>query len=253
MIGAFKRLFGRQQPSDGSSAALIALAGAGRAFDDGTIVALKAVDVAILGPSGSGKSSIVNLLSGIDRPTEGRILWHGAPVAARRAWARLRREEIGIVFQEFHLLPTLTAHENVEMALMGRGIPSNARRTRAAAALERVGLAHRTTHLPHALSGGERQRVAIARAIVNAPRLLLADEPTGNLDSVNTQAVADLLFTLQREAGMTLVLVTHDEQLASRCRRCVHIRDGAVVDDRIIAEATAAIARGGSTVTEAAE
>jgi len=280
MIGAFKRLFGSRTPNDPARPAMIALAGASRHFDDGAIVALKAVDltidsgdcVAILGPSGSGKSSIVNLLSGIDRPTGGEILWNGAPVESRRAWARLRREEIGIVFQEFHLLPTLTARENVEMALLGHGIPAAERRTRAAAALDRVGLAHRTTHLPHALSGGERQRVAIARAIVNAPRLLLADEPTGNLDSANTLAVADLLFTLQRETGMTLVLVTHDEKLAARCRRCVRIRDGAVVDDRVnpdaeargaapaqtkteppIAEATAAIARGGSTVTEAAE
>ena len=254
MIGAFTQRFGPQAPSEGPAPALIALAGAGRAFDDGAIVALKSVDlaiaagdcVAILGPSGSGKSSIVNLMSGIDRPTEGRILWNGAPVESRRTWARLRREEIGIVFQEFHLLPTLTARENVEMALMGRGIPAAEQHTRAATALERVGLAHRTTHLPHALSGGERQRVAIARAIVNAPRLLLADEPTGNLDSANAQVVADLLFTLQRETGMTLVLVTHDDQLASRCRRCVRIRDGAVVDDRLHAAT-------GSSVTEAAE
>ena len=245
MIGVLKRLFGRDAPSEAAQPALIALAGVSRAFDDGAIVALKSVDltitagdcVAILGPSGSGKSSIVNLLSGIDWPTDGRVLWNGAPVESRRAWARLRREEIGIVFQEFHLLPTLTAHENVEMALIGRGIAAAERRTRAAGALERVGLAHRATHLPHALSGGERQRVAIARAIVNAPRLLLADEPTGNLDSANAQTVADLLFTLQRETGMTLVLVTHDDQLASRCRRRVRVRDGAVVDDRVLAEA----------------
>jgi putative ABC transport system ATP-binding protein len=274
MIDALKQRFGRQQPSDPPARTLIALSGVSRSFDDGAIVALKSVDlaidagecVAILGPSGSGKSSIVNLLSGIDRPSGGSILWNGKPVASRRAWARLRRLEIGIVFQEFNLLPTLTAIENVEMALMGRGIPAEERRTRAEAALGRVGLAHRLTHLPHALSGGERQRVAIARAIVNAPRLLLADEPTGNLDSANSAIVSDLLFNLQRDTGTTLVFVTHDEHLAARCRRCVRMRDGAVADDRVVAavappiaetepatEAMAAVAPTGPAVTEAAE
>jgi putative ABC transport system ATP-binding protein len=277
MIGALRRRFGRHEPGEETPAALIALAGVSRSFDEGAIVALAAVDlaieagecVAILGPSGSGKSSIVNLMSGIDLPNSGRVLWNGRPVASRRAWARLRRKDIGIVFQEFHLLPTLTARENVEMALMGHGIPADARRERADAALARVGLTHRSKHLPHALSGGERQRVAIARAIVNAPRLLLADEPTGNLDSANTEAVADLLFTLQRDTGMTLVLVTHDEHLAARCRRCVRIRDGVVADDRVLAativppiaetepavadaEATTAIARTVPPLQEAA-
>ncbi|HEY2137509.1 MAG TPA: ABC transporter ATP-binding protein [Xanthobacteraceae bacterium] len=238
MIDAFKS---RESSPDVPAPPLVALERVSRAFDDGAIVALKSVDlaipagdcVAILGPSGSGKSSIVNLLSGIDQPTSGRILWNGVPVASRRAWARLRRSGIGIVFQEFNLSPTLTAAENVEMALLARGVAAEERRARVQAALERVGLGHRTRHVPHALSGGERQRVAIARAIVNAPRVLLADEPTGNLDSASTAVVADLLFNLQRDTGMTLVLVTHDEGLAARCNRCIRIRDGEVAEDRI--------------------
>jgi predicted ABC-type transport system involved in lysophospholipase L1 biosynthesis ATPase subunit len=219
---------------------LIRLQGVERLYDEGTIVALKKVNLviatgeclAILGPSGSGKSSLLNILSGIDTPTSGEIFWNDLPSRSRKEWAALRGSEIGIVFQDFNLLPTLTAIENVEMALLGRGIPASSRRARAIKAIERVGLLARLDHLPHAMSGGERQRVAIARSIVNSPSLLLADEPTGNLDSVNASQIIDLLLGLQEDTGMTLVLITHDENLAARCSRRIKMKDGVIVADR---------------------
>jgi putative ABC transport system ATP-binding protein len=227
---------------------LVQLQSVSRSFDGGAVVALDNIDLtipsgeclAILGPSGSGKSSIVNMLAGIDTPTTGQVFWNEQPVTSRRDWTRLRGGEIGIVFQEFNLLPTLTALENVEMALLGHGHSSAERRSRATATLEQVGLAHRLHHLPQALSGGERQRVAIARSIVNAPKLLLADEPTGNLDSVYASLVADLLIGLQESTGMTLVLVTHDERLAGRCHRTIRIRDGRLVAEPLQAATTIA-------------
>ena len=219
--------------------ALLALEGVHRAFDRGRIVALDGVDlaiapgerVALTGRSGSGKSCLLNVAGGLDRPDAGRVLWQGREVAARRDWAALRARAIGIVFQEFHLLPTLSAAQNVELALMGAGLPDAAQRRRAAEALERVGLAARGAHLPAELSGGERQRVAIARALVRRPALLLADEPTGNLDSANAAQVAALLFALQEEAGMALLLVTHDAALAARCPRRVVLSDGRIATD----------------------
>jgi putative ABC transport system ATP-binding protein len=216
--------------------ALIALDDVGQEFDGGRVVALRHASlaiqpgesVAIVGPSGSGKSTIVHVLCGIRRPTSGRVLWQGEQVASTQAWTALRRAQIGIVFQDFNLFPTLTAAENVEMALFGSGLAAPERRRRVAAALAAVGLTDRALHLPHELSGGERQRVAIARSVVNRPVLILADEPTGNLDSVNAKAIMDLLFELQRERQVTLVVVTHEPQHAMRCGRQIEIRDGRI-------------------------
>jgi len=218
---------------------LIRLEGVGRTFDSGVVVALRNIDLSVLpgeliaavGHSGSGKSSLVNIMGGCDLPNTGRVYWKGNLLRRFSDWKRLRGIEIGIVFQDFLLLPTLTAVENVEMAMIGQGIPERERIARATALLEEVGLGARLNHLPHAMSGGERQRVAIARSIANEPTLLLADEPTGNLDSSSAATVIDLLFDLQRKRGMSLVLVTHDEALAARCERRILLHDGQIVED----------------------
>jgi putative ABC transport system ATP-binding protein len=183
--------------------------------------------VGIIGPSGSGKTSLLMVLAGLERGTSGSILLAGHAVTAMNedALARLRRETVGIVFQAFHLIPTMTALENVSVPLELAGIRDAA--TRAARALDAVGLAHRLSHLPGQLSGGEQQRVALARAFAPRPRLLLADEPTGNLDQVTGETV---MFRLRAETGTTLMLITHDPHLAARCTRRVHLADGRVVE-----------------------
>lgn len=218
---------------------LLRLEGVHRWFDRGRIVALADVDIAfradestaLVGSSGCGKSCLLNVAAGLDRPDRGAVYWKGRKVTSRAQWARLRRTEIGIVFQEFHLIPTLTARQNVELARMGMEQNGRESAARADEILDRVGLAARRLSLPAELSGGERQRVAIARALIREPQVLLADEPTGNLDSANTEAVAALLFELQRERRMCLVLVTHDPSLAARCGRVVRMSDGRIVGD----------------------
>ena len=191
--------------------------------------------ISVVGPSGSGKTSLMMVIAGLERQTGGRIEIAGTDFTAlgEDALARLRRERIGIVFQNFHLVPTMTALENVavpiELARAGDAF------ARAAQALGRVGLDHRLSHYPGQLSGGEQQRVAIARAFVTGPSLLLADEPTGNLDGETGEAVIGLLFELAAQAGSTLLLVTHNPALAARCGRGLVLADGRIVADRATA------------------
>lgn len=186
--------------------------------------------VALMGPSGSGKSTLLNCLSGIERWEAGSILIDGFDLtrADRGGLERLRREAIGYIFQSFHLLPTLSAYENVELPGQLVGMPAKERRERVAELLDAVGLRHRAGHRPDALSGGERQRVALARAVMHRPRLILADEPTGSLDSVVGEQVLALLKKLSSEFSIALLLVTHDPATTGICDRTVHMRDGRI-------------------------
>jgi len=189
----------------------------------------QAKSVAIIGPSGSGKTSLLLICAGLMRPVSGKIIFEGEDITAfdENDLSTLRRDHIGIVFQNFHLIPTMTALENVAIPLELAGIEHAS--DRAAETLGSVGLAHRLTHYPSQLSGGEQQRVAIARALVMKPRLILADEPTGNLDQDTGRAIMKLLFDRVKAQGATLALVTHDPALAAACDMQIHIKDGRVV------------------------
>jgi len=186
--------------------------------------------VALVGPSGSGKSTLLNLVGALDRPTAGEISVDGLLLgeASESQRVRHRRESVGFIFQSFNLLPTLSAVENVEAPMMLADAGRYDRRERALSLLESVGLAHRAAHKPNQLSGGEKQRVAIARALANKPPLLLADEPTGNLDSKTGAAVLEMLCGLLRGEQVTMVLVTHDSQVAARANRIIHLQDGRI-------------------------
>jgi putative ABC transport system ATP-binding protein len=205
---------------------------------DSFVDALQGVDlaiadrefVALVGPSGSGKSTVLNLIGGLDQPTSGEVWINGTELSGsdERALTRHRRQHVGFVFQSFNLLPRLTAEENVAIPLMFSGVPEKERLTRARGLLERVGLGPRLDHRPTQLSGGEQQRVAIARALVGQPALLLADEPTGNLDTTTGAEIMSLLKELNQERGLTLLVVTHDPEVAAFAGRVVRLRDGRV-------------------------
>jgi putative ABC transport system ATP-binding protein len=221
---------------------LLALRGVTKTYGtaDATVHALRAVDldvgvgelVALMGPSGSGKSTCLNILGCLDMPTSGSYLFRGVDVGelSQDQRALLRRHYIGFVFQGYNLVARTSALENVELPLLYRGIGRRARRDRALAALAEVGLRGRERHLPNELSGGQQQRVAIARALVTAPSVLLADEPTGNLDSQRGHEILDLLVALNRQRGLTIVMVTHDAEIAGYAGRVVSFRDGQIVD-----------------------
>lgn len=208
-----------------------------RTYDDGEVKALDHVSleirrgeyVAIMGPSGSGKSTLLNLLGALDRPTSGEIYFEGVPLSQLKNLDEFRSRKIGFVFQSFYLLPTLTALENVQIPMFEGTLPPAERAAKARKLLESVGMSHRAHHLPNKLSVGERQRVAIARSLANDPSLLLADEPTGNLDSRNGAEVLDLFDHLHRNLGMTLVIITHSNEVAERAERTIWIRDGHVM------------------------
>ncbi len=185
--------------------------------------------VAVLGPSGSGKSTMMNILGCLDKPTVGEYILDGTPVHGftRTKLARVRNEKVGFVFQSFNLLPYATAYENIELPMLYARVPSRTRRERIHNILERVGLANRATHRPSELSGGQRQRVAVARALANDPDIILADEPTGNLDTKSGMEILDLFENLH-DRGKTLIFVTHDEKLASHARRIIRLLDGII-------------------------
>ena len=216
---------------------LLRAEGLTKTYPDGEVQALRGVSldverneaVAIMGPSGCGKSTLLNLLGGLDRPTEGEIYFRGTPLSQIDR-DQYRAREIGFIFQSFHVLGTLSAVENVQVPMFETKLDRRQRVERAEALIEQVGLAHRRNHRPMQLSVGERQRVAIARALANEPSLLLADEPTGNLDSRSQNEVLQLLDDLRQRQGLTLIIITHSPEVAAAAQRVIRMRDGRVLE-----------------------
>ena len=202
-----------------------------KALDGVTLQIHKGEVVAIVGPSGSGKSTLLNLIGALDRPSTGEVIVNGTPLSQVKNLDRFRGQTIGFIFQSHNLLPTLTARENIEVPMYELPLSGRKRRARANELLGLVGLAQRGNHLPNQLSGGERQRVAIARALANQPAIVLADEPTGNLDSKTTADIMGLLGQLNREQRVTLVIVTHNTEVAAAAQRVITIRDGKIQRD----------------------
>ena len=205
-------------------------------YDEGRIEALRGVDLSIVageyltisGPSGSGKSTLLQLLGGLDSPTSGEVRFEDEPLKSAQQLDTYRSDKVGFIFQAFHLLPTLNALENVQVAMLAKQNKGTRRAQQAEKLLDEMGLKDRGRHYPNELSAGERQRVAIARALANDPAVLLADEPTGNLDSMNSTRIMETLTRIQRERGMTLIVVTHDHEIATSAPRHVRIRDGRI-------------------------
>lgn len=222
-----------------ASPVLFEAVGLKKEYDDGQVQALRGVDfqitegefVAIVGPSGSGKTTLLQMLGALDRPTSGTLSYRGKSLLDLDDAATYRAHQIGFIFQAFHLLPTFTAIENVQIPMFEGDRSRAARTARAIELLKSVGLEQRVNHFPAKLSGGERQRVAIARSLANSPSVLLADEPTGNLDSENAVNILDLLMNLHRQKRMTLILITHDMTVARRASRAIQMTDGRVVFD----------------------
>jgi ABC-type lipoprotein export system ATPase subunit len=210
--------------------------GVTKSYDDGRIEALRGVDVkinagefvSISGPSGSGKSTLLQLLGGLDRPTKGEIRFNGTNLSNSFDLDLYRSQRIGFVFQAFHLLPTLRAIENVQIPMFEGTLSQQQRRQKAEALLNEMGLGHRLNQYPNQLSAGERQRVAIARSLANDPQILLADEPTGNLDSENSVKIMAILEKIQQQRNMALIIVTHERDIARSAQRNIHIRDGRI-------------------------
>ena len=221
------------------SECIFEVSGLEKEYDDGKVKALRGVDfrihqgefVAITGPSGCGKSTLLQMLGALDFPSRGTLNYRGKSIPAMPDPSAYRAQEIGIIFQAFHLLPTFTAVENVQLPMFETARPASERVDHAMSLLKSVGLEHRLHHFPTKLSGGERQRVAIARSLANGPSVLLADEPTGNLDSENAHIILDLIIQLHRAQKMTMVLVTHDPTIAARASRVIHMIDGRIRSD----------------------